>query len=98
MSHNLWYWLLAAAQSFFFSYLLPLIPIHVNWGVAQAILAYGGPVTDIVFLSVGSFIHLETLARIIGLMIVIEGFNAFFAIRKLIAKLIRLAAFAGLLG
>jgi len=96
--HNFWYWLLIAAQDFLFTYFLPFLPKHVDWGIAQTIQHYAGPILLIFYLGVGSFIHLATLFRLLQLMIFIEGVGAIFAARKIFAKIVKYATIVGLLG
>ncbi len=57
-----------------------------------------GPVLLVFYLGVGSFIHLATLVRIIQLMILMEGVQAIFAARKILAKIVKYATVIGLLG
>jgi len=89
---------LLAAQDFLFTYFLPFLPRHVDWGIAQTIEHYAGPILLIFYLGVGSFIHLATLFRLIQLMILMEGVTAIFAARKILAKIIKYATLIGLLG
>lgn len=98
VQHNFWYWLLLAISDFLFTYFLPFVPKHVDWGIAQTIEQYAGPVLLIFYLGVGSFVHLATLYRIIQLLIMMEGVQAIFAARKILARLIKYATLIGLLG
>lgn len=98
IAHNFWYWILQAITDFLFTYFLPFLPRHVNWGIPQVIAHYAGPILLMFYLGVGSFIHLATLFRIIQLMIMLELVKAIFAVRKIIARLIKYATLVGLLG
>ncbi len=98
IAHNFWYWLLAAIEDFLFTYFLPFLPRHVSWGIPQVIAHYAGPILLMFYLGVGSFIHLATLVRIIQLLFTMEVVKAIFAVRKLIAKMIKYATLVGLLG
>jgi len=98
LTHNFWYWLLQAITDFLFTFFLPFVPKHVDWGIAETIARYAGPILLIFYLGVGSFMHLATLMRIIGLMLMMEGVKALFSARKIVAKLIKYATLIGLLG
>lgn len=98
MSHNFWYWLINSVGSFLFNFFLPFVPQHVDWGIAHVIGQYAHAVLAVFFVGVGAIIHLGTLLRIVMLMLMIEGVKALIAIRKIIARLIKLAATFGLLG
>jgi len=98
VTQNFWFWILAAITDFLFTFFLPFVPRHVNWGIAQVIAHYAGPILLIFYLGVGSFIHLATLLRIIMLILMIEGVKALFSARKIVAKLIKYATLIGLLG
>ena len=96
-THNFWYWILQAVIDFLFTYFLPFIPRHVNWGLVDVIARYAGPVLLVFYLSVGSFIHLATLFRIVQLLIVMETIKGIFAVRALIAKFLKWATIIGAL-
>jgi len=98
MSHNFWFWLINSVANFLFNFFLPFIPQHVDWGIAGVVAQYAHAVLAVFFLGVGAIIHLGTLLRIVMLMLMIEGVKALIAIRKIIARLIKLAATFGLLG
>jgi Disaggregatase related repeat len=94
--HNLWYWVINTVPDFLFTYFLPFIPRHVNWGLAVVVAQYAGPILAIIFLGVGEFIHLGTIVRIIQLLFMMTAVQAFMALRKILAKLIKLAISVGL--
>ncbi len=98
MSHNFWYWMINSVGGFLFNFFLPFIPQHVNWGIATVVSTYAHYVLTVFFVGVGAIIHLATLLRIIMLMLMIEGVRALIAARKIMARLIKLAASFGLLG
>ena len=96
-THNFWYWVLQSINDFLFTYFLPFIPRHVNWGLVDVVARYAGPILLIFYLSVGSFVHLATLFRIVQLLIVMETIKGIFAVRALIAKFVKWATIIGAL-
>jgi len=96
MTHNFWFFLLDAIAMFLINFFLPFLPVHVDWGIAQVIAHYAGPVLLVFYIGVGSMIHLATLYRIITLMIEIEFVKGLLAFRKIIARIIKLVALLGL--
>ncbi len=96
-AHNLWYWIINSGEDFLLTFFLPFLPRHVDWGLAQTIQDSAGPVLLVIFVGVGSFVHLATLVRIILLMALMEGVQLIFAARKILARIIRYATLIGLL-
>lgn len=98
MTHNLWYWVLNTLKEFLLNFLLPFLPRHVDWQIADTMVTYGAPILGLVFLTAGSFLHLGTLVRIIGLLILVESVKGLLAARRILARMVKLATLIGLLG
>jgi hypothetical protein len=94
----MWFWFLDSLKDFLITFFLPFLPQHVDMGLARIITSNAGPILGLVFITAGSFVHLATLFRIIGLMMLIESVRALIAFRKIMARLIKLATLIGLLG
>jgi hypothetical protein len=96
-AHNFWYWIIQSAVDFLIQFFLPFLPLHVNWGIAQAVAQDAQPILTVVFIGAGAFVNLATLVRLILLMVVMETVQLIFAARKIVAKLIKIGLLVGLL-
>lgn len=96
--HNFWYWMLAQFQEFLLTYFLPFLPRHVDWDLANTLYTNAAPAFGLLFISVGSFLHLGTIFKVIQLLLLMALVQLFLAGRRMIARLIKLGATFGLSG
>jgi len=85
--HNFWYWIVQGTWDIIDTAFLQQMPLHYEWGVTPEFLGIMSISLIVVITFFGTFIRLATLGIVGGIIMVLEGVRAAYAVYKWIKDL-----------
>lgn len=72
--NNFWYWIINNLVGALYGLMVGagILPPHKQWGLAAAVVGYGGELLTLSLVFMGTFIRLRTLAFVVGLIVLME--------------------------
>jgi len=71
LDHNFWHFAISGVVMYLVSIIAPFFPPHTNLGLAATVGGYGAELFVILFVFMGAFIKLDTLARFVLLSLLV---------------------------